>query len=122
MSRLKYTRRRVNIIKITSAAQYLTRSRSLVPEPFSYFYKLDIFKPPALIQVDDMARIFYVCRATAIKNMREIQKEYNRPALNFVTVKDVCKYYKIDKECIHKYFFHEEAINFFERTNRLKSK
>jgi hypothetical protein len=122
MSRLKYTRRRVDIIKISSATKYLTLSKSFVPETFNYFFELEIFLPHKRVTVDEFADIFYVSPGTAVKMIKKIQVAYNRPAHNFVTVKDLCKFYKIDESHIQKYFFHEEAIAFFKRADRLKSK
>ena len=122
MARLKHTRRRVDIIKISNATKYLTLSKSFVPEIFNYFFELEIFLPHKRVSIDEFADIFRIARGTAVKKMREIQKEYNRPAHNFVTVKDMCKYHKVGEDTIQKYFFHEEAIAFFERADRLKNK
>ncbi|OQP59259.1 hypothetical protein A3860_38045 [Niastella vici] len=122
MSRLKYTRRRVDIIKISSATKYLTPNRTFFPQTFSYFFDLEIFQPRTWINVAEMASLFEKSHDKALNKMREIQMKYKRPALNVVKVKDLCTHLKIDEEIVQEYFFHEEALAFFARADKLKSK
>lgn len=122
MSRLKYTRQRVDIIKISSATRHLTRNRTFFPQTFSYFFDLEIFQPRTCINVDEMADLFGKSRDKALQKMREIQLKYKSPALDVVKVKDLCNHLKIDQEYIQEYFFHKKALEFFTRAKRLKSK
>jgi len=122
MSRLKYTRQRVDIIKISSATKYLTPNRTFFPQTFSYFFDLEIFKPRTWINVDEMADLFGKSHDKALSKMREIQLMYKRPVLNVVKVKDLCSHLNIDEEIIQEYFFHEKALEFFARSNKLISK
>ena len=117
MSRLKYTRRRVDIIKISSATRHIVLNRTFFPQTFSYFFNLEIFQPRTWINVEDMADLFGKPLVTAEKKMREIQLSYKRPVLNVVKVKDLCTHLKIDEEIIQEYFFHKEALEFFTRAD-----
>ena len=122
MSRLKHTRRRVDVIKISSATKYLKPKQSFIPGTFSYFFKLEIFQPHTRVSVYDLSRILYCCPATALKHMRQVQKKYNRPPFNFVSVKDLCAYNMFDEEDLQQYFFYEEARAFYNRVDKLISK
>jgi len=69
-----------------------------------------------------MAHLFGKPHDKALQKMREIQLKYKSPALNVVKVKDLCNHLKIDEAIIQEYFFHEKALEFFTRANKLKSK
>lgn len=122
MSRLKYTRKRVDIIKISSATRYITRNKTFFPQTFSYFFDLEIFQPRTWININEMADLFGTSHDKTLNKMREIQLKYRSPALDAVKVKDLCTHLKIDEAYIQEYFFHKEAMGFFTRAKKLKSK
>ena len=89
---------------------------------FRYFFDLEITPPRQIIQLDELADIIRRSHATAVKEAKAIQKEYNRLPANFITVKDFCRYFKINEGCIQKYFYHQAIQEFVKRENNLKRK
>ncbi|THU32913.1 hypothetical protein FAM09_26035 [Niastella caeni] len=119
MSRFNKKKKPAYAIKVSRAVNYLGLGDKTVPDVFCYFYELDIFQPHKTVTIDELAHMFRIHRTTALKLIRTIQQEYKRPALNVITVKDICKYHKMDEESIQEYFFHMEAYEFQQRADKL---
>lgn len=123
MSRLKYTRQRCNMTRISNATRYLRNSRRPPgPNIFRYFFDLHVFMPWNWIDVDDLANLFTIPRDSALEVIREIQAAYGRLPYNYITVKDLCKYYKIDINEIQTFFYFQEMSEFLIRAEKLKYK
>jgi hypothetical protein len=124
MSRLKYTRKRSNMIRVSNATRYFSNSngRSVVPDVFRYFFDLHVFTPWNWLDVDDLARLLSKGPATALKNIRKLQDAYGLPYFNYVTVKDLCEFYQYDMGSIQRYFYYVDWMDFKKRCDNLKHK
>jgi len=122
MSRLNRKFPRKETVKFTRAIRYLNEIKHQRPRVFRYFYELDIFQPPTFVRKEEIASVFYICEATAVKMIKIIQKEYNRLPFNFVTLEDLSNYSKIEMSEFSKYFFYRKAGEFYKRTKNLNHK
>ena len=101
---------------------YLLAEKEPARDIFRYFFDLEMTPPRKIIRVDELADIIKRSHATAVKEVRTIQKEYNRLPANFITIKDFCRYHKIDEGCIQKYYYSLAIQQFVKRESNLKRK